>query len=291
MIESNKRNAQGSTGPVDTDKTRFNAVKHGLFSGGGVIEDIDGEDAVLLFEELNESLWNELAPVGFIEGNCVTEMVETQWRLRRLRVWETSRTRYKLGVEKDKWENSEANQNSLEIIFGLSDSDQEIFPTLYRLRESISETETIIKFLHSKRPIIKVPNSEGLIKFIEIKFEVNVKELLGIDGMDENIGKCKTTDYSDTELQKIVDQVCHDMELVPQEFRAGYLEFVQKSRDDCLVKLNHRERIHNKAISQAGILDDAEFEKMVRYETYLTNRFYKLLRELQQFQALRSATD
>jgi hypothetical protein len=71
-IEANRRNAQLSTGPKNTDGTRWNAARHGVLSGGGVIEVIDGADARELHEELRTRLWEGLSPVGFVEEDLVT---------------------------------------------------------------------------------------------------------------------------------------------------------------------------------------------------------------------------
>ena len=70
-IQVNRSNAELSTGPQNTDKTRLNATKHGILSGGGVIEEIDGEDAQNYFDELVAEMWQATAPIGFLEEDLV----------------------------------------------------------------------------------------------------------------------------------------------------------------------------------------------------------------------------
>ena len=70
-IQANRSNSELSTGPKNTDKTRLNAAKHGILSGGGVIEEIDGEDAQNYFDELVAEMWQATAPIGFLEEDLV----------------------------------------------------------------------------------------------------------------------------------------------------------------------------------------------------------------------------
>jgi hypothetical protein len=46
---------------------------------------VPGEDEDVLREELSERLWNELQPVGEMEGLLVEQIIAAYWRLRRLR--------------------------------------------------------------------------------------------------------------------------------------------------------------------------------------------------------------
>ena len=70
-IQANRSNAELSTRPKNTDKTRLNATKHGILSGGGVIEEVDGEDAQNYFDELVAEMWQATAPIGFLEEDLV----------------------------------------------------------------------------------------------------------------------------------------------------------------------------------------------------------------------------
>jgi len=102
---ANRRNAEHSTGPINTETTRLNATKHGILSGGGVIEEIDGENATDLFEELITEMWCAMAPVGFLEEDLVYQLVEVKWRRRRLRNWEANLIRIQVDDVRDRWEN------------------------------------------------------------------------------------------------------------------------------------------------------------------------------------------
>ena len=78
-VESNRANAQKSTGPKDTALTRLNAVKHGLLSNEVLMK---GEDGTAL-AELGERMREELAPEGELENILVDRIVSSIWRRKR----------------------------------------------------------------------------------------------------------------------------------------------------------------------------------------------------------------
>ncbi len=76
--DSNRRNAQRSTGPHDTTSTRFNAVQHGLLAKG--ITELDDPDA---YESLIQRLTKEYRPVGDLEEVFVQRIAFHIIRLQR----------------------------------------------------------------------------------------------------------------------------------------------------------------------------------------------------------------
>lgn len=75
--ESNRKNAQQSTGPRDTSVTRFNATRHGLLAT--CVTPLDHET----YEAVLESLQAELVPQGTIENILVERLALYSVRLRR----------------------------------------------------------------------------------------------------------------------------------------------------------------------------------------------------------------
>ena len=53
---ANRRNAQLSTGPKDTSKSRYNAVTHGITSEQSVVPAVDGPDATERFNAILDGL-------------------------------------------------------------------------------------------------------------------------------------------------------------------------------------------------------------------------------------------
>jgi len=76
--DSNRKNAQRSTGPNDTKSTRFNAVKHGLLAKG--ITELDDSEA---YESLLQRLTDAYRPVGDLEEFYLQRIALDIMRLRR----------------------------------------------------------------------------------------------------------------------------------------------------------------------------------------------------------------
>src|SRR4051794_18310181 len=76
--QSNRRNAEKSTGPQDTSRTRHNAVKHGL-----VAEGITSLDDPSLFAKLCRRLRREFKPNGTVEAFLVERIALAQIRIKR----------------------------------------------------------------------------------------------------------------------------------------------------------------------------------------------------------------
>jgi hypothetical protein len=75
-----RENAQLSTGPADTESTRYNATKHGLLSEG--VTELDNPEK---FQALVEQLTTELQPAGVLEHECVQQIAVLTLRVRRAR--------------------------------------------------------------------------------------------------------------------------------------------------------------------------------------------------------------
>ncbi len=84
QIESNRRNAQNSTGPKTQqgkERARRNALRHGLAAEHILLIDEDAAD----FTEFIAGMRRALGPVGAAETVLVERIVMANWRLRR--VW------------------------------------------------------------------------------------------------------------------------------------------------------------------------------------------------------------
>jgi len=84
QLEANRRNAQHSTGPrTETGKktSSLNALRHGLTSRVVVLptEDLDA------YRSFSDEFIASLAPETFAECQCAQTIIDTQWRLNRVR--------------------------------------------------------------------------------------------------------------------------------------------------------------------------------------------------------------
>src|SRR5262249_36509644 len=78
--DANKRNAARSTGPKRTERTRFNALKHGLRAKSPILPGEDAEALRARHEAFNASI----APQDEVERLLVARLVKISWRLQRV---------------------------------------------------------------------------------------------------------------------------------------------------------------------------------------------------------------
>ena len=78
-LAANRTNAQRSTGPQDTSRSRFNGVQHGLTSRQTVIPGESQED----YDEFHRELLADLKPKSATENLLAERIVAAAWRLQR----------------------------------------------------------------------------------------------------------------------------------------------------------------------------------------------------------------
>jgi hypothetical protein len=86
---ANQRNAQKSTGPKTLEgkkRSSQNAITHGLFCQEVCVLKEDRA----LFKELRREFIRDLKPQNLLELSFVDSVIETQWKLRRLRIAEST---------------------------------------------------------------------------------------------------------------------------------------------------------------------------------------------------------
>ena len=77
---ANLRNSKRSTGPKSTERTRFNALKHGLRAKSPILP---GEDAEAL-RARHQAFTASIEPVDEVERLLVDRLVKISWRLDRV---------------------------------------------------------------------------------------------------------------------------------------------------------------------------------------------------------------
>lgn len=85
-LAANRANAQHSTGPKDTNRTRFNGVQHGLTSKQTVIPGESQEE----YDEFSSEFLRDLNPQSAIERTLAERTIAAAWRLRRFQRIETA---------------------------------------------------------------------------------------------------------------------------------------------------------------------------------------------------------
>ncbi len=83
---TNRQNAQKSTGPkTETGKKKSsqNAITHGLHATDIVINSPHLKESRTLYDQLIESLFDELKPIGVLQEHLVLKIANCIWRYRR----------------------------------------------------------------------------------------------------------------------------------------------------------------------------------------------------------------
>src|SRR5690242_15548330 len=78
--DANKRNAARSSGPKSTERTRYNALKHGLRAKSLVLPGEDPEALRSRHDAFNASI----APTDEVERLLVERLVKISWRPNRI---------------------------------------------------------------------------------------------------------------------------------------------------------------------------------------------------------------
>ena len=243
-LEANRRNSELSTGPNNTDKTKLNATKHGILSGGGVIDEVDGEDARELFDVLKAEMWHGMAPIGFVEEDLVYRMVETRWRQRRLRNWEANIIQIQVDDVKDRWENPSKQRKLSESVTEWNHTSTAHLGAYQLYKESADEFEQVINWLGSDVSLSKLPHSYTLVQFAEKELKVDVPDVLGTNYQMTDDGGLKP-EYDSKQVQKVIDATCEAMEFTGIDFRARFEGFLTKplfifepnKNDNCAVTI------------------------------------------------------
>ena len=84
QLEANRRNAQQSTGPrteAGKKTSSLNALRHGLTARVVVLPSED----LAAYRHFSDEFLVDLAPETFSERQCAQTIIDTQWRLNRVR--------------------------------------------------------------------------------------------------------------------------------------------------------------------------------------------------------------
>ena len=86
-LEANRQNGKKSTGPRTPEgkqRSRLNALKHGILAKAVVIQGGPGKEKRGEFDQLLTELWQHYTPQGPVEEMLVERMATLKWRLARV---------------------------------------------------------------------------------------------------------------------------------------------------------------------------------------------------------------
>jgi hypothetical protein len=99
QVQSNQENAQLSTGPITPEGKAIssrNSLKHGLFARAVVINSAYHTEDPNEFQQLLDSLWEELQPETLFQQHLVRKIAHCLWRSQRAVIAETAHINHEL---------------------------------------------------------------------------------------------------------------------------------------------------------------------------------------------------
>lgn len=162
QIAASRKNgskAKGPTSPSGKKAIRLNALKDGLFSTAIVVE--SAGERLEDFEQFKKQMWDHFRPESPLEEMLVTDLIESRWRLQRVRRAEylTLKTRLETSWVRNKLRRSEELESLKGRFFNLWEkyvllsSSQvqqdalEMTPELEEVRRQLASTSEGLEFL------------------------------------------------------------------------------------------------------------------------------------------------
>ena len=118
-IEANRRNARLSTGPrteAGKNRSRYNAIKHGIFSRDMLQSWGLGKEDREGFEALLTLLLEDRKPVGVVEEVLIERIAVCLWRLKRASEYETGTMQLRYIGHQVKLKSSATSDSEIEFL-------------------------------------------------------------------------------------------------------------------------------------------------------------------------------
>lgn len=253
---ANKRNAQHSTGPKNTDITRFNAVTHGMFASQAYIERGLSERDQELFHTMQAGLYVDLAPAGTLEEMLVADIGRCFWSLHRGASFEQALLVPRLDNRKLVKEESEL-EDSLKIAEG-------------RLRAlgdpgSLTGDQELVRWLFDH---------------LEGQWSVDIDRALSLDKDWASVWK----EFDDGDIKLVVEAARAEQGISEIEFWEKIRLAVRSGRDDISGRL---ERLKQPRSFQHSLVDPVNWNRLERHNSHYDRRLERLLQALDRAQTSR----
>ena len=277
-IESNRQNAQKSTGPksqAGKEKSKLNALKHGLVAQATVIPVGEAKESDTEFTQLVDRVMEEFEPQSFIEEMLTERIAICYWRLRRAAYAEVGEIRKSLDTSKG----DIADEDTARFLAAkfkcnqvdAEDPDGVDKEALDELQNTVSGLEFLIPLLSDARhefenkSNIREETHLMLAVYLNYNFGTYMDEYY--DDTDYRDGKKTKLEYRENPLYHAV---VNDLEALSA--KKAHLE--EKRR------LQHEINVIRSAIP-------FDVNRIVRYETTIERQLYKALDKLTELQRRR----
>ena len=278
---ANRRNAQRSTGPRDTTRTRLNARTHGILAREALILAGEGREDAEAFDHLSAGLRQSVAPGGMVEELLVDQLAALAWRLRRVYRYEAAAIR--MGADRPEDVLREA---ALRRERPSPDADAEEDEPRWRSTEAL---EFAVQRWRRAAAALARPdplsNPEAVWRPVLLFCERHPAfpdEMLA--GLRVN---WETDPPSRAQLEESVESVRDRIGASAEEFWDVLRSDTRDDLAEAEGTLESRRLALDRQRLHASLPDEQTLERAQRYEGHLSRHFYKALHELQRLQAAR----
>jgi len=262
--QANRNNSRLSTGPRETSKTRYNALKHGISSKQAVVPQVDGADAAKRYDELRDALWEYLEPQGALEGALVDQMAVALQQQRRLITFDNAVIQGQAETEFKNWnERNQVDQATVELM------------------------EAALTRLGGPENLNEAADPTYLVNFLRERWGVWVESALGKAIRTRRQGDREFSSYSPEQFQDLIASACGQVKLSEDDLRTqlkGYLGEEIHRRKKELERNAHQLELHR---CLASLPKDSELNRILKYQSRIDRGLFKSLHELQRLQASR----
>ncbi|MDE0184118.1 MAG: hypothetical protein OXP71_01540 [Candidatus Poribacteria bacterium] len=277
-IESNRRNAQKSTGPktqAGKEKSKMNAIKHGLVAQATVIPVGEAKESDSEFTQLLDRVIAEFEPQGFIEEILAERIAICYWRLRRAAYAEVGEIRKALDTAKG--ETSEEDLSRLLIATSKYRGYLHRPEMLAELQSTEAGLDFLIEFLNDARTEFEKSG------YICNETQIKLSNYFGYNydaakHADYDFLSYNESDIEDENLEVEVNETVLFRMLVEQTERLSAKKaLLEENR-----KLQHEVDVIRSAIP-------LDVNRITRYEAAIERQLYKALDKLEDLQRARKA--
>ena len=269
-LKANRRNAQRSTGPRDTTRSRFNALKHGILSREVLVSTEEGSEEENVFEGFDSALRDALAPEGALEELLVENLIMLAWRWRRVIRAETATIRLRSDLESGKRHRASLAQEAKPI--------RDLTAEVEGLEEELNDLE-------NQDPLqIRPSLSYRVAQTAEWHFNLDLDSLFEIEEDDS----WELRDFSTEDAELVISTTCERAGTSQGEFWNRVKARVQAEYEEEYSNLERCRPVVPRKHDPTVILpDDKKLENIIRYEAHISPQFHRMLHELQRIQVAR----
>ena len=260
-IEANRRNAQKSTGPktqAGKEKSKLNALKHGLVAQATVIPVGEAKESDTEFTQLLDRVMTEFDPHGFIEEMLTERIAICYWRLRRAAYAEVGEIRQTLETSE-----GQAYEDDLSRFYRARAKCEQFDSRIENVEELLS-TVVGVEFVIGHVEVAQKKFDEQ--EFLDDETLEKLSKYLGFN-CDEDM-----YDFSSDQIKIFARKLDEEKERL----------LAKKARLEENRQLQHEINPIRSAIP-------LDVSRIIRYETTIERAFYKALNKLEELQQRRKS--